>query len=229
MPNALFVVTNHSELGTTGNKTGYYLPEAAHPYEILEKAGFEIDFVSPKGGKSPLDEGSKEIYNKDEICQRFLNNQKVQEKLENTLKPSQVDTKKYSIIFFVGGHGPMFDLPNNHEIQELVRKIYEENKESIVAAVCHGPVGIANVKLSNNRYLVEGKKVTGFTNAEEEAVKLTDQMPFLLENKLRGNGALFQAAVNWSPHVECDDRIFTGQNPASATPLAETIVKYFKK
>ncbi|KAL0490151.1 hypothetical protein AKO1_006673 [Acrasis kona] len=226
----LLVFTNHSELGTTGKKTGYYLPEAAHPYHVFKNAGYSIDFASPKGGKSPLDQSSVEAFKDDKASTEFLNDKEVQDKVNNTLRLSDVDPSKYSVVLFVGGHGPMFDLSDDQSSHDVVRKIYEANDTNIVAAVCHGPVGIANVKLSNGSYLVSGKKVTAFSNAEEDAVELSSQMPFMLETKLKENGALYEkAAENWGAHVVGDQRVFTGQNPASASPLAEAIVSQLKK
>jgi len=228
----IFVVTNHGELGATGHKTGYYLPEAAHPYNTFHKEGWEVVFASPKGGLSPMDPGSADAFKADPVCTEFLNNSAVQDQLKNTVKISDILAKKptgFDIVFFVGGHGPTFDLPENEHVQQLIRTIYEENNTNIVAAVCHGPVALTNAKLSDGSYLVANKKVTGFSDAEEEAVGLTSVVPFLQEKRLRERGAKFEKADQlWGPHVVSDQRLFTGQNPASAGLLAEALVKHFK-
>jgi putative intracellular protease/amidase len=145
------------------------------------------------------------------------------------LKPSDIAPLDYVAIFFVGGHGPMFDMSDNTEIQQLTAKIYEANNTNIVAAVCHGPIGLVNVKLSSGEYLVKDKEVTGFSNSEEEAVKLVEQMPCLLEDKMKERGAKYSAAANWAANVKADGRVVTGQNPASATPIGEEIVKLLKQ
>lgn len=220
----LTVVTNHADLGNTGKKTGWYLPEVAHPYDVFVKAGFEVDFVSPQGGQAPMDPGSAEAFKDDPVCQAFLKSGA--EKLRTTMTPSQVDISKYKVIFYAGGHGPMFDLPNNMEIANLCTKAYEAG--AIVSAVCHGTVGLVPVKLSNGDSIVKGQTVTSFTNAEEEFMKLTEAMPFLLETKLRELGANFVGAANFQVNVQTSGRIVTGQNPPSASPMAEKIVSLVK-
>lgn len=219
------VVTNHDQLGSSGNKTGWYLPEVAHPYEVLTKAGFQVTFVSPKGGKAPMDPGSGEAFKDDPICQAFLKNDV--KKLDSTLKPSDVKPGEYKALFYAGGHGPMFDLPNNEEIAKLAGAIYENG--GVLSAVCHGTVGFLPIKLSSGEPLLKGQTVTSFTDAEEAAVNLVEQMPFLLETELKKNGATFTSADNFKPHVVVSGRLVTGQNPASATPMAEKLVEVIKK
>lgn len=141
----------------------------------------------------------------------------------DTLHPDQINPADYAAILYVGGHGPMWDTPDNQALQRIAAQIYES--DGIVAAVCHGPCGIVNVKLSNGKYLIEGKEVTGFSNAEEEAVGLTKVMPFLLETRMKERGARYHAAANWQANVVVSERLVTGQNPASATPLGEAIAK----
>ncbi|KAL0480685.1 hypothetical protein AKO1_006988 [Acrasis kona] len=223
----LLVVTSHEDLGTSGKKTGYYLPEAAHPHHVFTNAGLKVDYASPKGGKSPLDPYSVQDYKDDKISVDFLNNASVQKQLSNTIKISDVNPNKYSAIFFVGGHGPMYDLPTDVAVQQLTRTFYESNK--IVAAVCHGPAGLLNVRLSNGKNLIDGKRVAGYTNGEEEEGGTTSQMPFSLEDTLKRNGGLYTKVDNWQPHVVRDGNLFTGQNPASATGLAKIIVSALKK
>ncbi|KAM7430553.1 hypothetical protein ABFA07_018743 [Porites harrisoni] len=224
----LMVLTSHEDMGNTGKKTGWYLPELAHPYHVFKTAGYNMTFVSPKGGKAPLDPSSLEAFKNDTICQDFLADKEAMNLVDNTNAITSIKAADYDVVFCVGGHGPMFDLPNNDDVNKAIATIYE--KGGIAAAVCHGPAGIVNTKLSNGDYLIKGKKVTGFTNAEEEAVKLVEAMPFLLETKLKENGAQFEKAPNMFEVCVCaSDRVVTGQNPASATPMAEKIVELLKQ
>ncbi|XP_068747913.1 uncharacterized protein [Montipora capricornis] len=230
----LMVLTNHEDMGNTGKKTGWYLPEMAHPYHEFKKAGFDLTLVSPKGGKAPLDPSSLEAFKNDPVCKEFLENKDAMEGVENTIDINSVDPAKFDAVFVVGGHGPMFDLPDNDKVNEAVAAIYE--KGGIAAAVCHGPAGIVNTKLSSGEYLVKGHEVTCFTNKEEEIIKLVDAMPFLLETKLVEHGAVFKKAKEpWQANVcvskkeGCTGQVATGQNPNSATPLAEAIVKLLKE
>lgn len=143
------------------------------------------------------------------------------------MKPSDIDPSKYAAIFYAGGHGTMWDFPDNTELQNIARKIYENN--GIVSAVCHGPSALVNLKLSNGKYLVEGKKVNAFTNEEETAVKLENVVPFLLEDKLKERGAIFEKSGLWQNHVVADERLITGQNPQSAKSVGEEILKQLKQ
>lgn len=213
----LFVVTSHDKKGATNEPTGYYLSEVTHPWEILQEAGYEIDFVSPKGGKAPVDGFDLT----DSVNKRFWEDESYHNKIENTLKPSQVNPADYAAIYFAGGHGAVWDLPDNGEIAIIAAKIYEN--KGIVSAVCHGPAGIVNIKLSNGKYLVEGKKVNAFTNEEEIAVGLEKIVPFLLEDKLKERGAKFEKSGLWQSHVVNDQRLITGQNPQSAVAVGKAI------
>lgn len=215
----LIVVTSHSQLGNTGKPTGYYLPEVAHPALVLEKAGYQVDIASPQGGKAPMDERSRDL--KDPINKKFLETSEA--KLNNTLALKDVDAKKYKAIIFAGGHGTMWDFADDKNLQKVATQIYEDG--GVVSAVCHGPAALVNIKLSSGKYLVDGKKVTGFTNAEEEAVELTKVMPFLLESKLKERGATFNGAGLWQNNVVVDGRLVTGQNPASAGGVGEAVAK----
>ncbi|MFT5431081.1 MAG: putative intracellular protease/amidase [Myxococcota bacterium] len=218
----LMVLTSHGELGDTGRKTGFYLSEVTHPYEVFTKAGYSIDFVSPKGGAAPMDG----VDRKDPINAAFLDNAALVARTQNTLRPDQVNAKNYAAIFFAGGHGTMWDFADNVALQALATTIYEQN--GVVSAVCHGPAGLVNIKLSNGEYLVKGKRVAAFTNAEEAAVKLQDVVPFHLETRLRERGALPQIAPNFKANVVTSDRLVTGQNPASATGVAKGVLKLLK-
>jgi putative intracellular protease/amidase len=218
--NILLVLTSNDDLGGVG-KTGYYVLEAAHPYEVFKAQGYTIDFVSPKGGEPP-----KDGYKADDASQtRFLEENK--DKLATTLTPEQVAPENYHAIFFAGGHGTMWDFPNNSKLAEIASSIYE--KGGVVSAVCHGPAALVNIRLSNGDFLVKGKTVAAFTNAEEEAVKLTGVVPFLLETKLIERGAKHVAAPNFQANVQTSARLVTGQNPASARGVAEAVVRVLEQ
>lgn len=228
MAKVIIVLTNHGDLGKTGNKTGWYLPEVAHPYKVFKAAGWNVTFVSPKGGKAPMDPGSGEMFKEDKDCQEFLSNAGVMKEIENTKKPSDVkgNIKDYAVIFYAGGHGPMWDLADDKAVAELATAIYENN--GIVGAVCHGTVGLCPVFLSNGSHILRDKSVTSFTNSEETSIKLSEAMPFLLETKLTDLGAKFVGVADWQPNVQADGRVITGQNPNSATPVAKKIVEVFQ-
>ncbi|XP_070185820.1 uncharacterized protein [Littorina saxatilis] len=217
----LVVLTSHDNLGNTGNKTGWYLPEVAHPYHVFKAAGYTCDYISPKGGKAPMDPGSAEQFKDDEICKQFLGDQAVMSQINNTKTASQVSASDYDVMFYAGGHGPMYDLPSNTDIAAIATQVYE--KGGILAAVCHGTVGLVPVKLSSGESVLKGQTVTSFSNSEEDAVSLSAVMPFMLETRLKDLGAKYSAADNFQPHVS--GRIITGQNPASATAMAEAVVK----
>lgn len=214
----LFVVTSHNKKGNTGQPTGYYLGEVAHPWEVLHNAGYEIDFVSPKGGKAPVDGFNLE----DPINKKFWEDPAYRYKIEHTLQPDAIDPSKYAAIFYAGGHGAMWDFADNRELADISRKIYEAG--GIVSAVCHGPAGLVNIRLSNGKYLVDGKKINAFTNEEEAAVKLDNVVPFPLETTLIARGAIFEKSGLWQKHVVRDQRVITGQNPASAQGVGEAVL-----
>lgn len=179
----LFVVTSHDKKGSTGESTGYYLAEVSHPWKVLNDAGYEIDFVSPKGGKPPV-----YGYNlNDAVNREFVNDIPSQQKINNTMRPEEVDASSYVAIFFAGGHGTMWDFADDVVLTGLAAKVYDNG--GLVAAVCHGPAALVNVRLFNGKFLVDGKRVSAFTNEEERAVKLDQVVPFLLEDKLAERGA----------------------------------------
>lgn len=225
MRKALVVITSHSQLGNTGRSTGYYLSEAAPPYFALTEAGFDVAFVSPQGGKAPMDEKSKDL--SDPQNRNFLENPAHMAKIENTLRPDQVRAEEYDAIFFAGGHGTMWDFPDNKRLAEITARIYERG--GVVGAVCHGPAALVNVKLSNGKFLVDGKTVSTFTNEEEEAVEATKIVPFLLETRLIERGAKVTKAANFQPHVIVSERLVTGQNPASAAGVGKAMVELIEK
>jgi putative intracellular protease/amidase len=214
----LFVLTSHGTLGRTGRSTGWYLSEAAHPYAVMRDAGFEIDFASPEGGAAPMDGLSRT----DPTNAAFLDDADAMAKVQHTLALDSVDPASYDAIYLVGGHGTMWDLPDNQALSRLVANIHDRG--GVVGAVCHGVAGLVNTRLANGDLLVAGKAVSAFTNAEEEAVGLTKEVPFLLESRLRERGADVRTAANFAPMVSVADRLITGQNPASARGVGEAMV-----
>jgi len=219
-PRILFVVTNHGQLGDTGKETGYFLREVSYPHKALTEAGYEIDFVSPKGGAAPMDPISKDL--DDEVNKAFVENEGIMTALQNTLAPEIVDPDDYVAIFYAGGHGTMWDLPDCEALAQIAITIYE--KGGAISAICHGPAGLVNMKLSDGSYLVDGKRVASFTDEEEHAVELENVVPFLLASKLQERGAIQTKADNFKSHVEVDGRLVTGQNPPSAKDIGEALV-----
>ncbi|MQR97487.1 type 1 glutamine amidotransferase domain-containing protein [Fictibacillus phosphorivorans] len=212
----LMVVTTADNMNNE-HSTGLWLSEFGEAYVEFANAGHNITVASPKGGKAPVDDRSLE----GEVPQEILDTAKY---LENTIKLEEInELDAFDAIFLPGGHGTMFDLPENTKLQEVIRDLYEQNK--VVAAVCHGPAGLVSVKLSDGTPLVAGKKVTAFTDAEEVATTLDQYMPFLLETRMRELGAQFVAAENWSDHVQRDGQLITGQNPQSTVSVAKEVLK----
>lgn len=218
---ALIVVTSHNKMGLTGEVTGYYLSEVSHPVAQLEKSGISVDIVSPKGGSAPMDPNSRDL--SDPVNNSFLERDDLVNKIKNTLRPEDINPDDYHAILYAGGHGTMWDFPGNNELAKIARQIYENG--GVVAAVCHGPAALVNIRLENGRYLVDGKHVTSFSNAEEKEAKLSEVMPFLLESKLIDRGANYSKADLWQKHVIVDERLITGQNPASAEGVGEAVAK----
>ncbi len=207
----LFIVTSAGTMAPLDRETGVWLSEFAEPYLTLAGAGLKVTVASPAGGKAPIDGRS--------INGASLEFLSTTPHLERTLKLADIrDTSPYDAVFLPGGHGTMFDLPDNADLGRIIREMYEAGK--IIAAVCHGPAGLVGVTLSDGSPLVRGKRLTAFTDDEEKAVELDQHMPFLLESKLRELGADFARAENWEDHVEFDGRLITGQNPQSALSVA---------
>jgi putative intracellular protease/amidase len=219
----LFVLTGHDRLGdagdTSADKTGFHLAEAARPWQVLTDAGYEVDLATPRGGRAPIDPGSRDMDDEDNA--KFLGDPRVKQQLENTRSLRDVDVSGYDAIYFPGGHGTMWDLPDDEAVQKTVRTMYEDGK--IVAAVCHGPAALVNVRLSNGGWLVDGKTMSVFTDAEEKAVDKDTVVPFLLASRLEEHGAKIDGAANFEKSVSVDGRLITGQNPASARELGEKI------
>lgn len=207
----LFILTSHAHMGNTGQPTGFYLPELAHPYKVFHEIGYEITVASPQGGIAPVDPKSLS----DDLSE-FLS------LAQDTLPLSLVEPEQYDAFFVVGGHGTVWDLAENQELQRILPEAYRQGK--VLAAVCHGPAALVNLKDNSGEYLIKDKKVTGFTNAEEAAVQLTTVVPFLLEDALKKAGGQYVGKTNWQINVVEDDRLITGQNPASAQSVAEIVL-----
>lgn len=225
MKKVLFVVTSNDKLGNTGEKTGFWSEEFAAPYYELLDQGVEITIASPLGGQPPIDPKSADPASETEDTKRFDSDKVLQEKLKNTLKLSTVNQKDYDAVFYPGGHGPLWDLVEDKNSIALIEAFYTNKKP--VAFVCHAPAVLKNVKVKGE-YLVKGKKVTGFTNEEEEAVGLTKVVPFLLEDALASNGAIFSKGPNWQPYAVADGLLITGQNPASSKLVAGKLLQELK-
>jgi len=223
-PKVLFVLTSHDQMGNTGNPTGWYLPEFAHPYDVLKDYA-DITIASPKGGAAPLDPSSVDASKDDKLSVNFLKNNEALWKNTEKLDKFLGHAGEYEAIFFVGGHGPMFDLATDETSHKLINEFYTQNK--IVSAVCHGPAALAQVKLSSGGYLLDGQPVTGFSNTEEDAVGLTSAMPFKLEDALnKASGGKFEkAGQDWGEKVVVarNGKLITGQNPASASGVGKAI------
>lgn len=219
----LIVLTSHDQLGNTGEKTGFWLEEFAAPYYLLKDAGAEITLASPKGGQPPLDPKSDQPENHTELTKRFSTDTAAQAELANTKKLADVSADEFDALFYPGGHGPMWDMPDNATSIALIEAFVKAEKP--VGAVCHAPVALINVRGKDGEYLVKGRHVTGFTNEEEAAVGLTAVVPFLLEDRLKERGGIYSKGANWAPYVQVDGKLVTGQNPASSGPGAEALLK----
>jgi putative intracellular protease/amidase len=219
MKRVLIALTSHDKKGTTsGEPTGAYLPEIAHPHAVFVAAGYTVDLVSTRGGPVPLDG----VDRSDRVSAAFLDDPETARQLRESQASTEIVPARYSAIFFAGGHGAMWDFPDARAFSDAARVIYEAG--GVVAAVCHGPAGLVNVRLSDGRYLLAGKAVSAFTNEEERAVKLDTVVPFLLESRLVERGARFEGAPNWQEKVVVSERLVTGQNPASAAGVAKAVV-----
>ena len=221
--NILIVLTSHDKLGKTQEKTGFWLEEFASPYYTLLDAGANITIASPKGGKPPLDPKSDAADFQTESTKRFKADEKANEVLANTLKLSSVKESDFDAVMYPGGHGPLWDLTTDTDSIALIEAFVKADKP--VASVCHAPSVLLNVKLSNGEYLVKGKKVTGFSNTEEEAVQLTDIVPFLLEDALQSKGAIYSKVDDWHSYAITDGKLITGQNPGSSQAVAKELLK----
>lgn len=225
MKKVLFVVTSHDKLGNTGEKTGFWTEELAAPYYELLDQGIEITIATPLGGQPPIDPKSEDPSAATEDTKRFDKDTELQAKLKNTIKLADVNQADYDAVFYPGGHGPLWDLATDKNSIALIEAFYTNNKP--VGFVCHAPAVLKDVKV-NGEYLVKGKKVTGFSNEEEEAVGLTKVVPFLLEDALKQNGASYSKVENWQTYAVEDGLLITGQNPASSKLVAQKLLNQIK-
>lgn len=224
MSRILLVVTSHPELGTTGRSTGYYLDEVAIPYFAFTDKGFDVDIASPLGGSAPVDPGS--LSAADDAAggaARFLADESAQALISSTIRLADVDPASYAAVFIAGGHGAVWDLPQDADLARIVSAVDES--AGVVAAVCHGPAGLVAARRSDGTPLVAGRRVAVFTDEEEAAAGLTDVVPFLLESRFRELGAIVEGGPVWGDNSVRDGNLVTGQNPASAGSAAALVLE----
>ncbi|MGO9435152.1 MAG: type 1 glutamine amidotransferase domain-containing protein [Terracidiphilus sp.] len=217
----LMVLTSHNELGDTGRKTGFWLEEFAAPYFVFRDADAQLTLASPKGGQPPIDPKSDVPENQTPAMARFKSDKTAQEALSQTVKLADMKAEDFDTIFYVGGHGPLWDLAESPVSIDLLESFYNSGKP--IALVCHSP-GVLRHVTYKGAPLVKGKRVTGFTNEEEAVVQLTEVVPFLVEDELKRLGAIFEKVPNWEPFSIADGRLITGQNPASSTSAAQALL-----
>jgi putative intracellular protease/amidase len=217
----LMVLTSHDQLGNTGRKTGFWLEEFAAPYFVFHDAGVQLTLATPKGGQPPVDPKSDLPENQTPAMARFKQDPAAQNALAHTVKLADMKAADFDTVFYVGGHGPLWDLAESTDSISLIESFYDSGKP--VALVCHSP-GVLHRVTYKGAPLVQGKRVTGFTNGEEEAVQLTHVVPFLVEDELIRLGAIFEKVANWQPFSVVDGRLITGQNPASSTVAAQNLL-----
>jgi len=223
----LIVLTSHSELGNTGEKTGFWIEEFAAPYYVFKDAGVEVTLASPNGGLPPIDPKSDAPENQTEATKRYKEDKELQEELAQTKKLAEVSADEFDAVFYPGGHGPLWDLFESPESIQLIENFWKAKKP--VAAVCHAPAVLLNAKNESGEPLVKGKDVTGFTNTEEAAVQLTEVVPFLLEDELKNKGGKYSKSGDWEPYVVQDGLLITGQNPASSEEAAQKLLALLQK
>jgi putative intracellular protease/amidase len=219
----VFVLTSHSELGDTGKKTGFWIEEFAAPYYALMDAGVAITIASPEGGQPPVDPMSEAEDAQTLATARFYKDSEAVYQVAHSLKLSEINHADYDAVFYPGGHGPLWDLANDKTSIKLIEDFY--NTQKPIAFVCHAPAALRHAKAENGEPLVKGKKVTGFSNTEEEAVGLTKVVPFLLEDELTNLGAHYSKGADWSSFTQEDGLLITGQNPASSEASAKLLLK----
>ncbi|MEH2922476.1 type 1 glutamine amidotransferase domain-containing protein [Samsonia erythrinae] len=219
----LIVLTSHDKLGDTGDKTGFWLEEFAAPYYIFKDAGAEIVLASPAGGQPPLDPKSDLADFQTALTHRFKADSAAQQALANTVKLDSVHEQDFDAVFYPGGHGPLWDLAESPISIALIESFVRANKPT--GFVCHAPGVLIHVKAANGDALIKGRKVTGFTNGEEEAVQLTDVVPFLIEDEFKKLGARYEKGPDWAPYLVEDGKLITGQNPASSEEVAKAILR----
>jgi putative intracellular protease/amidase len=221
----LMVLTSHDELGNTGRKTGFWLEELAAPYYAFQAAGAEIVLASPKGGQPPLDPKSNEPSFQTDLTRRFEADAQASAQLASTVRLDSVSQADFDTVFYPGGHGPLWDLAEDKHSIALIESFIAAGK--YVALVCHAPGVLRHVKRADGKPLVEGKRVTGFTNSEEEGVGLTNVVPFLVEDELKAKGGVYSKGEDWASYVVEDGLLITGQNPASSASAAVALLAHF--
>ncbi|MFD2528463.1 MULTISPECIES: type 1 glutamine amidotransferase domain-containing protein [Polaribacter] len=224
--NVLFVLTSHDKLGDTGKKTGFWVEEFANPYYTLLDKGANITIATPNGGAAPIDPSSDAPDAATEDTDRFNKDEEAKTKIANTKKLSDMNADDFDAVFYPGGHGPLWDLANDATSIALIEKFNSQEKP--VAFVCHAPAALKSVKGTDGEPLVKGKKVTGFTNTEEDAVGLTSVVPFLVEDMLSANGGIYSKKEDWAAYAIQDGNLITGQNPASSELVAEKLLESLK-
>ncbi|CUH54109.1 type 1 glutamine amidotransferase domain-containing protein [Shimia marina] len=222
----LMVLTSHDTLGDTGKKTGFWLEEFAAPYYVFKDAGADIILASPKGGQPPIDPSSDNADAQTNDTRRFKDDPETQKHLATTLKLSDVTEDGFDAIFYPGGHGPLWDLAESADSKRLIEAFAAADLP--VGAVCHAPAVFRHTQGADGKPLVSGRRVTGFTNTEEEAVGLTDVVPFLVEDMLKANGGQYEKGADWASFVLRDGKLVTGQNPASSAAAAQEILGLLK-
>lgn len=222
----LFVTTSHDKMGDTGDKTGVWLEELAAPYYVFSEVGADITIASPKGGQVPIDPKSQGIIIATRNTKRFLKDEVAMKSLFHSVALSTVKADDFDAVFLPGGHGPLWDLADNKILKQLLEAFNSDGKP--IGAVCHGVVGLVSLQNDTGEFLVKGKRLTGFSNSEEEASGLTSVVPYLLETKLQSLGALYSKEANYVSYVVADGNIITGQNPASSEEVAKKIVALVK-
>jgi putative intracellular protease/amidase len=222
----VMVLTSHSALGDTGEKTGFWVEEFAAPYYVLADAGAEITVASPKGGQPPVDPKSEAYDAQTPSTERFYKDFGAIDKVAHSHKLSEINEEDYDAVFYPGGHGPLWDLATDKNSIALIESFY--NHEKPIAFVCHSPAALVNVKGKDGEPLVKGKEVTGFSNTEEEAVQLTKVVPFLLEDELTKQGAIYSKGDDWASYAKQDGLLITGQNPGSSEAVAALLLTTLK-
>ena len=218
----LIVLTSHDQLGSTGKKTGFWLEEFAAPYYVMRDAGADLTLASPAGGQPPLDPVSDLPDAQSKATERFKGDPEAQQALAATSKLAEIDAGSYDAVFFPGGHGPLWDLAESADCKQLIEAFVARDRP--VAAVCHAPAVFRHTTGADGNPLISGHRVTGFSNSEEDAVGLTDVVPFLLEDMLKANGGLYEKGPDWGSFVVVDGKLVTGQNPGSSAETAESLL-----
>jgi putative intracellular protease/amidase len=219
------VLTSHNELGDTGRKTGFWLEEFAAPYYEFKDAGADVTLASPAGGQPPLDPKSDEAEAQTDATRRFKSDATAQSALAHTARLATVSGEAFDAVFYPGGHGPLWDLAEDADSIKLIETMSAAGKT--VAAVCHAPAVFRHTKATDGQPFVNGRRVTGFTNSEEDAAQLSKFVPFLVQDMLVENGGRYSKGPDWQPHVVTDGKLITGQNPASSTAAARAVLAQF--